>query len=52
MTDNCWDMDPEKRVTFCHLKKTVDRLLTASKAQDSPYLDLDFVVQEQLQGEL
>ena len=52
MTDNCWDMDPDKRATFRQLKKTMDRFITASKAQDSPYMDLNFVVQQQLQGEL
>ena len=52
MTDNCWDMDPDKRATFRQLKKTMDSLITASKAQDSPYMDLNFVVQQQLQGEL
>ena len=52
MVDNCWDMDPGKRATFAQLKKTIDRLLIASKAQDRPYMDLNFVVQEQLRGEL
>ena len=52
MTDNCWDIDPDKRATFRQLKKTMDCFITASKAQDSPYIDLNFVVQQQLQGEL
>ena len=50
MMDNCWDMDPDKRATFSQLKKIIDRLITASIAQDSPYMDLNFVVQEQLRG--
>ena len=50
MMDNCWDMDPDKRATFSQLKKIIDHLITASKAQESPYMDLNFVVQEQLHG--
>ena len=52
MMDKCWNMEPDKRATFCQLKKIVDCHITASKAQDSPYMDLNFVVQEQLRGEL
>ena len=52
MTDSCWDMDPDKRATFLQLKKTLDRLITASLGQDWPYMDLNFVIQEQLRGEL
>ena len=52
MMDKCWDMDPDKRVTFLQLKKTTDRLVAASVEQESPYMDLNFVVQEQLRGEL
>ena len=52
MMDKCWDMDPDKRATFLQLKKTTDRLVAASVEQESPYMDLNFVVQEQLRGEL
>ena len=52
MTDSCWDMNPDKRATFLQLKKTFDRLITAALDQDWPYMDLAFVVHEQLRGEL
>ena len=52
MMDKCWDMDPDKRATFLQLKKTTDCLVAASVEQESPYMDLNFVVQEQLRGEL
>ena len=52
MMDKCWDMDPDKRATFCQLKKTIESLQSASLEQESPFMDLDFIVQEQLRGEL
>ena len=52
MMDKCWDMDPDKRATFLQLKKITDCFVTESVKQESPYMDLNFVVQEQLRGEL
>ena len=52
MTDNCWEMDPGKRATFAQLKKTFDRLISASLEHDRQYMDLIFAVQEQLRGEI
>ena len=52
MMDMCWDMDPDKRATFTQLKKTIVSLQSASLEQESPFMDLDFIVQEQLRGEL
>ena len=52
MTDNCWDMKPEKRATFPQLKKIFDRFITSSLDHDGQYLDLNCSVQEQLRGEI
>ena len=52
MMDSCWEMDPAKRATFLQLKKIFDSLLRASLLQSCPYMDVVFVVQEQLRGEL
>ena len=52
MMDSCWEMDPAKRATFLQLKKIFDGLLRASLLQSCPYMDVVFVVQEQLRGEL
>ena len=52
MTDNCWDMKPEKRATFPQLKKIFDRFITSSLDQDDQYMDLNCSVQEQLRGEI
>ena len=49
MTDNCWQMEPDKRATFSQLKCTLDRLL--SGGQDSPPVDLDCELQQQARGE-
>ena len=51
MTDKCWDINPDKRATFLQLKKTTDHLVAVSLKDKSPYMDLNFVVQQQLQGE-
>ena len=52
MTDNCWDMKPEKRATFPQLKKIFDRFITSSLDHDGQYMDLNCSVQEQLRGEI
>ena len=52
MTDNCWDMKPEKRATFPQLKKIFDRFITSSLDHDDQYMDLNCSVQEQLRGEI
>ena len=52
MTENCWDMKPEKRATFPQLKKIFDRFITSSLDYDGQYLDLNCSVQEQLRGEI
>ena len=49
MTDNCWQMEPDKRATFSQLKNTLDRLL--SGGQRSPPVDLDCELQQQARGE-
>ena len=49
MTDNCWQMEQDKRATFSQLKSTLDRLL--SGGQDSPPVDLDCELQQQARGE-
>ena len=49
MTDNCWQMEPDKRATFSQLKSTLDRLLLVG--QDSPPVDLDCELQQQARGE-
>ena len=52
MTERCWDVDPAKRATFFQLKKIFDGLLRAALLESCPYMDVVFVVQEQLLGEL
>ena len=49
MTDNCWQMEPDKRATFSQLKSTLDRLLLGG--QHSPPVDLDCELQQQARGE-
>ena len=52
MTDNCWEMKPEKRATFPQLKKIFDRFITSTLDQDGQYMDVNCSVQEQLRGEI